>query len=164
MQLDFAFLKFAKNLKNCFPTVLHLTYVFLQTWHLMDQTWYFCIGTMAWQFWYPRILDSLSCPYSPRRSSFPRYESSCATILFPSRAASFFLRVASTLGLLPRSDLDDLDQAATWTCGTTQTREKISHEDERFPDKNGWVHYFGKCQVKNAKHLEMNLYFLWQNV
>jgi len=26
--LDFAFLKFAKNLKNCSPTVLHLTYAF----------------------------------------------------------------------------------------------------------------------------------------
>jgi hypothetical protein len=50
MQLDFAFLKFAKKLKNCSPTVLHLTYAFWQTWHLMDQTWHFCIGTMAWQF------------------------------------------------------------------------------------------------------------------
>ena len=93
-----------------------------------------------------------------------------------------------TLGLLPRSDLDDLDQAATWTCGMNTaarrarelaatgegiarekesaraTRERISREDERFPDKNSWVHYFGKCQVKNAKHLEMNLFFLWQNV
>ena len=92
------------------------------------------------------------------------------------------------LGLLPRSDLDDLDQAAMWTCGmnTTMrrarelaatgegivhekesayaTRERISCEDERFPDKNSWVHYFRKCQVKNAKHLEMNLFFLWQNV
>jgi len=44
------------------------------------------------------------------------------------------------------------------------TRERISRKDERFPDKNSWVHYFGKCQVKNAKHLEMNLFFLWQNV
>jgi len=44
------------------------------------------------------------------------------------------------------------------------TRERISCEDERFPDKNSWVHYFRKCQVKNAKHLEMNLFFLWQNV
>jgi len=100
-----------------------------------------------------------------------------------------------TLGLLPRSDLDDLDQAATWTCrmntvarrarelaatgegiargerrncvrkkSARATREKISREDERFPDKNSWVHYFGKCQVKNAKHLEINLFFLWQNV
>jgi len=42
---------------------------------------------------------------------------------------------------------------------TRTTRERISHEDERFPDKNSWV-----CQVKNAKHLEMNLFFLWQNV
>jgi len=50
MQLDFAFFKFAKNLKNCSPTVLHLTYAFWQTWHLMDQTWHFGIGTMAWQF------------------------------------------------------------------------------------------------------------------
>jgi len=41
-------------------------------------------------------------------------------------------------------------------------RERISCEDERFPDKNSWV--FGKWQVKNAKHLEMNLFFLWQNV
>jgi len=48
--LDFAFFKFAKNLKNCSPTVLHLTYAFWQTWHLMDQTWHFCIDTMAWQF------------------------------------------------------------------------------------------------------------------
>jgi 5-methylcytosine-specific restriction endonuclease McrA len=39
------------------------------------------------------------------------------------------------------------------------TRERISREDERFPDKNSWVHYFGKCQVKNAKHLEMDLFF-----
>ena len=93
-----------------------------------------------------------------------------------------------TLGLLPRSDLDDLDQVATWTCGmntasrcarelaatsegiarekesASATREIISHENERFPDKNSWVHYFGKYQVKNAKHLEMNLFFLWQNV
>jgi len=44
------------------------------------------------------------------------------------------------------------------------TREKISHEDERFTHKNSWVHYFWKCQVKNAKHLEMNLFFIWQNV
>jgi len=44
------------------------------------------------------------------------------------------------------------------------TRERIFREDERFPDKNSWVHYFGKCQVKNAKHLEMNLIFLWQNI
>jgi len=44
------------------------------------------------------------------------------------------------------------------------TREKISREDERFPDKNNWIHYFRKCQVKNAKHLEMNLFFFWQNV
>jgi hypothetical protein len=28
MQLDFAFFKFAKNLKICSPTVLHLTYAF----------------------------------------------------------------------------------------------------------------------------------------
>jgi len=40
------------------------------------------------------------------------------------------------------------------------TRKRISREDERFPDKNSWVYYFGKCQVKNAKHLEMNLFFL----
>ena len=44
------------------------------------------------------------------------------------------------------------------------TRERISREDERFPDKNSWVHYFRKCQVKNVKHLEMNLFLLWQNV
>ena len=97
MQLDFAFLKFAKKLKNCSPTVLHLTYAFCQTWHLMNQTWYFCIGTMVWHFDIPRILDSLSCPYSPCRGSFPRYESSRTTILFPPRVASFFLRAASFL-------------------------------------------------------------------
>jgi len=81
-----------------------------------------------------------------------------------------------------------LDQAATWTCemnmaarrarelaatgegiarekeSARATRERISREVEKFPDKNSWVHYFGKCQVKNAKHLEMNLFFLWQNV
>jgi len=39
------------------------------------------------------------------------------------------------------------------------TREKISREDERLPDKNSWVHYFGICQVKNAKHLEMYFFF-----
>jgi hypothetical protein len=39
------------------------------------------------------------------------------------------------------------------------TRERISREDERFPNKNSWVHYFGKCQVKNVKHLEMELIF-----
>jgi hypothetical protein len=50
IELDFAFLKFAKNLKNYSPTILHLTYVFWQTWHLMDQTYHFCIGAMAWQF------------------------------------------------------------------------------------------------------------------
>jgi len=44
-----------------------------------------------------------------------------------------------------------------------RTRE-FPREDERFPNKNSWIHYFGKCQVKNAKHLEMNLFFLWQNV
>ena len=98
-----------------------------------------------------------------------------------------------TLGLLPRLDLDDLDQVATWTCGMNTAarrarelaatgegiardgrrncarkrkhpRERIFCEDERFPDKNSWVHYFGKCQVKNDKYLEMNLFFLWQNV
>jgi len=75
-----------------------------------------------------------------------------------------------------------MDQAATWTCGMNTaarrarelaatsegiareqesaraTRERISREDERFPDKNSWIHYFGKCQVKNVKHLEMNLF------
>jgi len=64
-----------------------------------------------------------------------------------------------------------LDQAATWTCGINTatrrarelaamgegiarekesaraTRERISREDERFPDKNSWVHYFEKCQT-----------------
>ena len=40
------------------------------------------------------------------------------------------------------------------------TRERISREDGRFPDKNSYVHYFEKCQVKNTKHLEMNLFFL----
>jgi hypothetical protein len=44
------------------------------------------------------------------------------------------------------------------------THERISREDERFSDKNSWIHYFGKCQVKNTKHLKMNLFFLWQNV
>jgi hypothetical protein len=44
------------------------------------------------------------------------------------------------------------------------TCERISSEDESFADKNSWVYFFGKCQVKNAKHLEMNLFFLWQNV
>jgi len=44
------------------------------------------------------------------------------------------------------------------------TRERKSREDERFPDKNSWVHYFGKYQVKNAKHLEIYLFLLWQNV
>jgi len=91
------------------------------------------------------------------------------------------------LGLLPRSDLDALDQAAMWTCGMNTAarrarelaatgegiareksaramRERISREDERFPDKNSWVYYFWKCQVKNAKHLEMDLFFFWQNV
>jgi hypothetical protein len=42
--------------------------------------------------------------------------------------------------------------------GARATREKSYCEDERFPDKNSWVHYFGKCQVKNAKHLEINLF------
>ena len=37
-------------------------------------------------------------------------------------------------------------------------------EQKKIPDKNSWVHYFGKCQVKNGKHLEMDLFFLWQNV
>ena len=88
-----------------------------------------------------------------------------------------------TLGLLPRSDLDDLDQAATWTCGMNTaarrarelaatgegiarekesahaTRERIFREDESFTDKNSWVYYFGKCQVKNVKHLEIILFF-----
>jgi len=44
------------------------------------------------------------------------------------------------------------------------TRERLYRVDERFLDKNSWVYYFGKCQVINAKHLEMNLFFLWQNV
>jgi len=64
-QLDFTFLKFAKNLKNCSPAVFHLTYTFWQTWHLIDQTWHFCIGTMGWQFWYPENLRLLIVPVLP---------------------------------------------------------------------------------------------------
>ena len=93
MQLDFAFLKFTKNHKNCSPTVLHLTYVFWQTWHLMDQTWYFCIGTMAWQFWYPENFGLLVVPVPPRRGSFPWDESSPrATLFFPRVPPPFFAR------------------------------------------------------------------------
>jgi len=44
---------------------------------------------------------------------------------------------------------------------TRATRERIFRKDERFPDKNSWVHYFEKCQVKNAKYLEMNLFFFF---
>jgi len=44
------------------------------------------------------------------------------------------------------------------------TGEGIARDDERFLDKNSWVHYFEKYQVKNVKHLEMNLFVLWQNV
>jgi hypothetical protein len=44
------------------------------------------------------------------------------------------------------------------------THERIFRKDEKFPNKNSWVHYFGKYQVKNTKYLEMNLFFLWQNI
>jgi len=57
-----------KNLKNCSPTVMHLTYVFWQTSHLMDQTWHFCISTMAWQFWYPEFPRLLVVRDLPTRS------------------------------------------------------------------------------------------------
>ena len=39
------------------------------------------------------------------------------------------------------------------------TRERISREDERFSDKNSWVHYFRKCQVKKCQTLRDELIF-----
>jgi hypothetical protein len=37
------------------------------------------------------------------------------------------------MGLVPRSDLDDLDQAATWTCGmnTAARRARIGGDERR---------------------------------
>jgi len=37
----------------------------------MDQTWYFCIGTMVWQIWYPENLGL--DVYSSRRGCLTRY-------------------------------------------------------------------------------------------
>jgi len=48
-------------------------------------------------------------------------------------------------------------------CAEEKSRVKRAKQ-KKIPDKNSWVHYFGKCQVKNIKHLEMDLFFLWQNV
>jgi hypothetical protein len=46
-----------------------------------------------------------------------------------------------------------------------EEKSRAKHANQKkIPDKNSWVHYFGKCQVKYAKHLEMDLFFIWQNV
>jgi len=49
------------------------------------------------------------------------------------------------------------------SCAEEKSRAKRAKQ-KKIPNKNSWVHYFGKYQVKNAKHLEMDLFFLWQNV
>jgi len=52
---------------------MHLTYAFWQTWHLMDQTWHFCICTMAWYFLYSEFPGLLVVrDLSTRCGSFPR--------------------------------------------------------------------------------------------
>jgi len=90
MQLDFAFLKFAKNLKKCSLTVLHLTYAFWQTWHLMDQTWHFCIAPKVWHMMERRLksvfgnLESIGWA-----SIYPRLPKTEALGLLPSRTSQW---------------------------------------------------------------------------
>ena len=124
MQLDFVFLKFAKNLKNCSPTVLHLTYAFWQTWHLIDQTWHFCIGTMAWQFWYPEnpgllcrartphvaVVSHETTPPRARLFSFPR---ALPPFFTWGQTRSIAASFSCSDTRLSRADVAGLDQAAT---------------------------------------------------
>jgi len=87
---------------------MHLTYIFWQTWHLMDQTWYFCIGTMAWQFWYPEFLGLLVVRDLPMCcGSFPRGLLLLARTLLSPAPPPPFLPVGA--------DHTGLEQAATWT-------------------------------------------------
>ena len=204
MQLDFAFLKFAKNLKNGSPTVLHLTYAFWQTWHLMDQTWHFCIGTMAWQFWYPENLGLLVVPVPPRHGSFPWDESSPrVTLFFPRVRPPFFARhllsscnrrllflqrrearrsiTASSpcrsctttpsscwgsppWGRRPRcchveliTEIDRGEGTRDGRRNCTRKRKRLCDARENFLRR--WKIPRQKCQVKNVKHLKINLFF-----
>ena len=166
---------------------MYLTYAFWQTWHLMDQTWHFCIGTMTWQFWYPESPGLLAVRDFPTCCvSFPR------GLLLPVQTllsrATWTLRPATSWttgarqnsGELRLRGLADREAAIHRNGGDSRLRALTTTGDgnsraeeksrvkrakqKKIPDKNSWVHYFEKCQVKNAKHLEMNLFFLWQNV
>jgi len=166
---------------------MHLTYAFWQTWHLMDQTWHFCINIMAWQFWYSEFPGLLVVHDLPARcGSFPR------GLLLPARTllsrATWTLRPTTSWttgarrnsGELRLRGLADRETAIHRNGGDLRLRGLAATSDRNFraeeksrvkrakqkkvPEKNSWIHYFGKCQVKNAKHLEMDLFFLWQNV
>jgi len=162
---------------------MHLTYVFWQTWHLMDQTWYFCISTIALQIWYPKFPGLVVVrDLSTRCGSFPQ------GLLFPARtllsratwtlwpATSWTTGARQNSGELRLRGLADREATihrnggdlrlrglAATSDGNSRAEEKSRVKranQKKIPDKNSWVHYFRKCQVKNAKHLEMKLFFL----
>ena len=98
---------------------MHLTYAFWQTWHLMDQTWHFCISTMAWQFWYPEFPGLLVVHDLPARcGSFPR------GLLLPVRTllsrATWTLRLR---GLLARDRTLAICDFVDWRTGRPRFTE-----------------------------------------
>ena len=84
---------------------MHLTYTFWQTWHLMDQTWHFCIGIMTSQFWYPEFPGLLAvCDLPTRCGSFPRgLLLPARTLLSPALPPPFF----TPSFFFPRAQLGD---------------------------------------------------------
>jgi len=166
---------------------MHLTYAFWQTWHFMDQTWHFCIGTMAWHFLYSEFPGLLVVRDLPTRcGSFPRGLLLPRELFFPARRELCDLWLRELLardGTLANCDFVDWRTGrprfteTTVTCNfvdwrrrTTEisaqrkniTRSALNKKRSRTKIVGSTI--FGKCQVKNVKHLEMDLFFFWQNV
>jgi len=161
---------------------MHLTYAFWQTWHLMDQTWHFCIGTMAWHFWYSEFHGLLVVRDLPTRcGSFPW------GLLLPARTllsrAMWTLRPTTSWttgawrnsGELRLCGLADREAAihrnngdlrlrglATTGDGNSRAEEKYRAKrakQKKTPDKNSWVHYFWEMPSQKCQTLGDGLIF-----
>jgi len=165
---------------------MYLTYAFWQTWHLMDQTWHFCISTMTWQFWYPKFPGLLVVRDLPtRRDSFSRGLLPARTLLF---RATWTLRPATSWttdvrqnsgelwlrGLADRKAAIHRNSGDLWLRGLAVTGDGNSRTEEKspakrakqkkIPDKNSWFTILGNAKSKMPNTWRWTYFFLWQNV
>ena len=160
---------------------------FQQTWHLIDQTWHFCISTMAWQFWYLEFHGLLVVRDLPTRyGSFQRGLLLPRELFFPARRELCDLRLRGLLardGTLANCDFVDWRTGRPRFTETAVTRDFV-HWRRRATEilaqrknlawsvpnkKRSRTKTVGSTILRNAKSKMPNTwrwtsFFLWQNV